>query len=112
MSYLAREEQRDCGVPQVRRTGGVDTKKITRMIQRHKNHNHAAQEIDGFDAEPGRWRYRYSLAGVEFSQVSASVAISSPNEDICSGRLAFLSAEPLLASSQCAKIEPPISLMK
>ena len=51
-------------------------------------------------------------AGVEFSQVSASVAISSPNEDICSGRPAFLSAVPLSASSQCAKIEPPISLMK
>ena len=39
-------------------------------------------------------------AGVEFSQVSASVAISSPNEDICSGRPAFLSAVPLSASSQ------------
>jgi len=79
-------------------------RKITRVVQRDKNHNPPRKKSTDSMRNLAAGAVATASAGVEFSQVSASVAISSPNEDICSGRPAFFSAMPLSASSQCAKI--------
>ena len=50
-----REEQWNCGLSRIGRIHARNSKKVTGVIQRHENHNHAAQEIDGLEPQTAQW---------------------------------------------------------